>query len=93
MAGTWAESWRGDCAAVWCAALAAAWPQRGGPPPLWTPRSPCRSARHLANVQCVDRIVVLRYSRVVAAGTQAQLLAADGLYAHLAALQFSDAGR
>jgi len=44
-------------------------------------------------VQCVDRIVVLRYSRVVATGTHAQLLAADGLYAHLAALQFSDAGR
>ena len=93
MAGTLAESWRGDCAAVWCASPAASRSQRRDATPLWTPRSPCRSARQLANVQCVDRIVVLRYSRVVAAGTHAQLLAADGLYAHLAALQFSDAGR
>ena len=46
-------------------------------------------AHRLATVIKADRIVVLDQGRVVEQGTHAQLLAAGGLYAGLAALQFN----
>ena len=45
-------------------------------------------AHRLATVQHADRIVVLDRGRVAAIGTHDQLLAADGLYRRLHALQF-----
>jgi len=45
-------------------------------------------AHRLATVKSVDRIAVIEAGRVVGLGTHEQLLAADALYARLAALQF-----
>ncbi|MEI6986830.1 MAG: ABC transporter transmembrane domain-containing protein [Rhodospirillaceae bacterium] len=46
-------------------------------------------AHRLATVLNVDRIVVMEQGRVVASGRHADLIREDGLYARLAALQFS----
>ena len=45
-------------------------------------------AHRLATVQRADRIVVLEAGEIVGSGTHAELVAAGGLYARLAALQF-----
>jgi len=45
-------------------------------------------AHRLATVQRADRIVVMEAGQIVETGTHAQLSAAGGLYARLAALQF-----
>jgi ATP-binding cassette subfamily B protein len=45
-------------------------------------------AHRLSTVQRADRIVVLEAGEIVGTGTHAELVAAGGLYARLAALQF-----
>ncbi len=46
-------------------------------------------AHRLATVQQADRIVVMEQGRIVEVGKHAELVAAGGLYAHLAKLQFA----
>lgn len=45
-------------------------------------------AHRLATVKKADRIIVMEHGRIVETGTHASLVAAGGLYASLAALQF-----
>ena len=47
-------------------------------------------AHRLATVKKADRILVMEDGRIVGEGTHDELIKADGLYAHLAELQFSD---
>ncbi|OYY51079.1 MAG: ABC transporter, partial [Polaromonas sp. 39-63-203] len=46
-------------------------------------------AHRLATVQQADRIVVLDHGKLIEQGTHAELVRRDGVYARLAALQFT----
>ena len=46
-------------------------------------------AHRLATVQNADRIVVMEHGRIVEQGRHLELLARNGVYARLAALQFT----
>jgi ATP-binding cassette subfamily B protein len=50
-------------------------------------------AHRLATIRAANRIVVMDQGRIVEQGTHAELAAASGLYARLAALQFQDIPR
>ena len=52
-------------------------------------RSTLVIAHRLATVQRADRIVVMDQGRIVETGSHAELVRQDGLYAHLARLQFA----
>ncbi|WP_245616037.1 ABC transporter transmembrane domain-containing protein [Andreprevotia chitinilytica] len=58
---------------------------------IMTGRTTLVIAHRLSTVQQAKRILVLDHGHLVEQGSHAELLATDGLYAKLAALQFADA--